>query len=94
MKVDSISGGFSLINIDTENADLRMVFNRQTAYELEVLKHEDVILQLPEEYGELQVIDTEEEALHLKGRVGPDRDASSKVMIKAPRKCIINIQIR
>jgi hypothetical protein len=94
VKVDSISGGFSLINFNTENADLSMVFNRQTGYQLEVLKHDDVILQLPEEYGELEVIDQEEEAIHLKGRVGPLTNGSSKVKIKAPRKCIINLQLR
>ena len=94
VKVDSISRGFSLINFNTENADLSMVFNRQTGYELEVLKHEDVILQLPEEYGELKVVDQQEDAVHLKGRVGPPTAGSSKVKIMAPRKCIINLQIR
>jgi hypothetical protein len=94
VKVDSISNGFSLININSENADLSMVFNRKTGYELEVLKHDDVILQLPAEYGELQVVDQEEEAIHLKGRVGPPTAGTSKVKITAPRKCIINLQIR
>ena len=94
LKVDSISKGFSLINVNSENADLRMVFNRQASYQLEVLKHNDVILQLPEEYGELEVIDQETEAIHLKGMVGPYPNTDSQVKIKAPKKCIINILIR
>jgi hypothetical protein len=94
LKVDSISNGFSFINVNTENADLRMVFNRQSSYQLEVLKHNDVILQLPEVYGELETIDREDEAIHLKGMVGPHPNADSQVKIKAPKKCIINIQIR
>lgn len=94
LKVDSITSGFSFINVDTENADLRMVFSRQTSYQLEVLKHNDVILQLPEEYGELEVLDREDEAIHLKGMVGPHQNAESKVKIKAPKKCIIDLQIR
>lgn len=94
LKVDSISNGFSFINVNTENADLRMVFSRLSSYQLEVLKHNDVILQLPEEYGELEVIDQEAEAIHLKGMVGPYPKADSQVKIKAPKKCIINIQIR
>ncbi|KPL15865.1 MAG: hypothetical protein AMS26_06465 [Bacteroides sp. SM23_62] len=94
LKVDSIANQFSFININTENADLRMIFNRKTSYQLEVLKHEDVVLQLPDEYGKLEVIDQEVEAVHLKGMVGPNPNAGSQVKIKAPKKCIINIQIR
>jgi hypothetical protein len=82
LKVDTISSGFSFINVNTENADLQM------------LKHVDVALQLPEEYGELEVIDQEEDAIHLKGVVGPFPNPSSQVKLKAPRKCIINIQLR
>lgn len=94
LKADSIADGFSTININSENADLRIVFSRQTSYQLEVLKHDDVALQLPDEYGELEVIDQEAEAIHLKGMVGPHPNAQSLVKIKAPKKCIINIQIR
>ncbi len=94
LKVDSINNQFSLININTENADLNMIFERKTSYQLEVLKHEDVVLQLPHEYGKLEVIDQEDEAVHLKGMVGPNPNARSQVKIKAPKKCIINIQIR
>jgi hypothetical protein len=94
LKVDSISRGFSFLNVNSENADLRLVFSRQSSYQLEVLKHNDVLLQLPEEYGELEVIDQEEEAIHLKGMVGPRPNADSQVKIKAPKKCIINIQTR
>lgn len=94
LKADTIANGFSFINVDTENADLRMVFSRRSSYQLEVLKHNDVILHLPEEYGELEVFDKEDEAIHLKGMVGPLLNAESKVKIKAPKKCIINIQIR
>jgi hypothetical protein len=94
LKVDSIASGFSLIHVNTENADVRMVFSRQDSYLLEVLKQDDVILQLPEEYGELEVIDQQEEAVHLRGRVGPRTDDGSHVKISAPKKCIINIQLR
>jgi len=94
LKVDTISNGFSMININTENTDLRMVFSRQASYMLEILKHNDVILQLPDEYGQLEVIDQEAEAVHLKGKVGPNPNVSSQVKIKAPKKCIINIQTR
>ena len=94
LKVDSIANQFSFININSENADLRMIFNRQASYQLEVLKHDDVVLQLPDEYGKLEVIDQEDEAVHLKGMVGPYPNADSQVKIKAPKKCIIDIQIR
>lgn len=94
LKVDTISNGFSMININTENADLRMVFSRQASFMLEVLKQHDVILQLPDEYGQLEAIDQEDEAVHLKGKVGPNPNVSSQVKIKAPNKCIINIRTR
>ena len=49
---------------------------------------------MPEQYGELEVIDREEEAVHLRGMVGPSPDSPAGVKITAPRKCIINIQTR
>jgi hypothetical protein len=52
------------------------------------------VLRLPEEYGELEVMDEEEEAVHLKSAVGPGQNTAARVKITAPKKCIINIQTR
>ncbi|MFC2115287.1 hypothetical protein ACFLTU_02340 [Bacteroidota bacterium] len=94
LKVDSIPEYFSFININTEFADLNMVFERSASYQLEILMHDNVILHLPDEYGELEIIDREEEAVHLKSMVGPTHNTAARVKISAPKKCIINIQTR
>ncbi|HEC42063.1 MAG TPA: hypothetical protein ENI20_04465 [Bacteroides sp.] len=94
LKVDSIPVEFSFININTEFTDLNLVFNRSASYQLEIMKHTNVILHLPEEYGDLEIIDQEEKAVHLKGMVGPGQNTAARVKITAPKKCIINIQSR
>lgn len=94
LKVDSIPAGFSLINILTEYTDLDLVFFRSASYQLEILKHNSVMLRLPEEYGKLEVVEQEEDAEHLQGMVGPGNNPASRVKITAPKKCIINIQTR
>ena len=94
LKVDSIPEDFSFININTEFADLNMVFERTASYQLEILKHDNVLLHLPDEYAELDVIDQEDEAVHLKGMVGPTHNTVSRVKITAPKKCIINLRTR
>jgi hypothetical protein len=94
LKIDSVADNFSIININTEYTDLNFVFNRTAAYQLEILKHNNAILHMPDEYNELEVVDEEEEAVHLKGLIGPTRNTASRVKITAAKKCIINIQIR
>jgi hypothetical protein len=94
LKVDSIPDEFSLISINTRFTDMNLVFNRTAGFQLEILKHNSAILHMPEAYRELEVIDKEEEAVHLRGMVGPSSNTASKVKITAPKKCIINIQTR
>ena len=94
LKVDSIPETFSSININTEFTDLNLIFNREASFQLEILKHNNAMLRMPEEYGELDVIDQEEEAVHLKGMIGPGQNTVSRVKITAPKKCIINLQTR
>ena len=94
LKVDSIPDDFSFININTEFTDMSLVFNRTASFQLEILKHNNAILHMPESYGELEVIDQEEEAVHLGGMVGPGQNTTSRVKITAPKKCIINLQTR
>lgn len=94
LKVDSIPDDFSFININTEFTDLNLVFNKSASFQLEIFKHINAMLRMPEEYGELEIIDQEEEAVHLKGMVGPAHNTVSRVKISAPKKCIINLQTR
>ncbi len=94
LKVDTIPEDFSFININTEFSDVNLVFRKTTSYQLEILKHKSAILHMPEEYGELEVVEEEEEAVHLKGMVGPVHNTASRVKITAPKKCIITLQTR
>ncbi len=94
LKVDSIPEEFSFININTEFTDLNMVFEKAASYQLEILMHNNVLLRLPDEYAELEVIGQEDEAVHMKGMVGPTHNTSTRVKITAPKKCIITLQTR
>ena len=94
LKVDTIPADFSFINVNTEFADLTMVFAKESSFQLEVLGHENVVLRLPDEYGELEVVDQEADAVHLKGVIGNDNTSGSRVKLTAPKKCIISIQTR
>lgn len=94
LKADTIPRDFSFINISTEYTDLTMHFDREASFLLEIMKHDQVILRMPEEYGELEVIDEEAEAVHLRGMIGRDANTASRVKITAPKKCIISLQNR
>ena len=94
LKVDSIPVDFSFINVNTEFTDLNLVFSKSASFQLEILKQNNAMLRMPEEYGELEVIDQMEDAVHLKGMVGPAHNTASRVKITAPKKCIINLQTR
>ena len=59
LKVDTIPSGFSFINVNTEYADLNMIFDEQASFMFEVMRHDQVVLRMPDEYGELEVIDQE-----------------------------------
>ena len=94
LKVDTIPSGFSFVNVNTEYADLNMIFDEQASFMFEIMRHDQVVLRIPDEYGELEVIDQEAEAAHLRGMIGQDNTSTSRVKITAPKKCIISIQNR
>ncbi len=73
LKVDSIPDTFSFININTEFTDLSFIFKRTAAFQLEIMKNNNAILHMPDEYGELEVLNSEEDAVHLKGMIGPSQ---------------------
>jgi len=94
LKVDSIPAGFSFINVNSEYADLNMYVDREASYMLEVMLHDQALLHTPQAYGELEVVEEEAEAVHLRGLIGTDPNTASRVKITAPKKCIISIQNR
>ncbi len=94
LKADTIPAGFSLINVNTDCADLNMTFDKQASFILEVTRHEDVVMRMPDSYGELEIIDQEADGARLRGMVGRDNTTSSRVKITAPKKCIISLQSR
>ena len=92
LSLDTIPSGFSFINVNTQYSDLNMHFEAGASYILEVMRHDQVVLRIPEEYGQLELIEQEAEAAHLIGSMGPDENPSSRVKITAPKKCFISIQ--
>ncbi len=92
ISIDAIDKNFSFINIISENTDINLIFDRGSAYEIDISHHEDVILNYPRQLGKLQskVIDEDNKQVLTYGNIGTGTP-SSKVKISAPKKCTINI---
>lgn len=92
-KIDSVSNHFSYININSEYADLYMIFNRASSWFLDIHYHPDVAIRIPEDLGNLEVINEDTYKNRLTGKIG-ESTSSSRVEISAPKKCIITIDKR
>ncbi len=90
--VDDIQKGFSFIQIVSEYTDLSLVFERGSAYEIDITHHQDAILTYPRQLANLQtkVINEEDKQKLTYGKVGYG-SSGSKVKISASKKCTINI---
>jgi hypothetical protein len=87
-----IDRGFSFININSEYTDLDLIFEKGSAYIIDILHHQDVILNLPAQLAktELKVVDEDQKLLSTYGTIGYGNPVS-KVKINVPKKCIVNI---
>jgi len=92
-KIDSVTYDFSYININSEYADLYMIFNPVSSWYLDIQYHPDVALRIPEDFGDLQKITEDNNENRLTGKIGKST-SSSRVEITAPRKCIITLDKR
>jgi hypothetical protein len=91
LSLDTIPSGFSFINVNTQYSDLNMHFDAGASYILEVIRHDQVVLRIPEEYGDLEITPQEDETAFIRGLIGNDSNPSSRVKITAPKKCFISI---
>jgi hypothetical protein len=92
LSIDAIQRGFSFIQIISEYTDLDLVFERGSAYEIDITHHEDVILSYPRQLANLQtrVINEDDKQELTYGKIGSG-SSGSKVKISASKKCTINI---
>jgi hypothetical protein len=92
--VHQINDAFSLINIDSEYADIDLYFNRATSYNLDITHQSDVLINLPANLAKIEtrVLNESEKIMLTYGRIGNTAtETSHKVKINAPKKCNINI---
>lgn len=92
LSIDAIQKGFSFIQIISEYTDLDLVFERGSAYAIDITHHEDVILSYPRQLANLQTraISEEDKQKLTYGKIG-SVNSDSKVKISASKKCTINI---
>jgi len=93
LKIDSVRYDFSYININSEYADLYMVFSAASSFYLDIDYHPDVAIRIPDGFGELEKSNEGSNEIRLYGRVGKT-NSSSRMEITAPRKCIITLEKR
>jgi len=83
---------FSFININSEYTDLDLIFEKGSAYVVDISHHQDVILNYPMQLAktEEKVLNENERLMSTYGKIGYGSPLS-KVKINAPKKCIVNI---
>ena len=92
LSIGLISRWFSFININSEYTDLDLIFDKGSAYFVDILHHQDVILNIPVQLAktEQKVMNADEKLLSTYGTIGYG-NPSSKLKINVPKKCIVNI---
>ncbi|KPK84532.1 MAG: hypothetical protein AMS27_09590 [Bacteroides sp. SM23_62_1] len=93
LKIDSVRRDFSFININSEYADLYIIFNSASSYYLDIDYHPDVAIRMPDNFGQLEKTTEGANEFRLYGQVGSG-NTSQRVEITAPRKCIITLDKR
>jgi len=94
IEINDIADAFSLINIESEYTDIDLYFGRSTSYNLDIVHHNDVLINLPASLAriETKVMNEDENLMLTFGRIGTTAiETSHKVKIRAPKKCNINI---
>jgi hypothetical protein len=83
---------FSFININSEYTDLDLIFEKGSAYVIDITHHQEVILNYPVNLAktEEKILNEDERLMSTYGKIGYGSPLS-KVKINAPKKCIINI---
>ncbi len=83
---------FSFININSEYTDLDLIFEKGSAYVIDITHYQDVILNYPVNLAktEEKILNENEKLMSTYGRIGYGSPLS-KVKINAPKKCIVNI---
>ncbi|MBN2347669.1 MAG: hypothetical protein JXJ22_02460 [Bacteroidales bacterium] len=92
LSVDFIPKNFSFINLNGEYTDMDLLFERGSAYLLDISHHQDVYLNYPVQIARLEEksLNAEDKQVLTFGKIGSGA-TNSKVKITAPKKCTINI---
>ena len=91
---EQVDDSFSLINIESEYADVDLYFKRSTSYNLDITHNSDVYLTLPASLASMKTkdLDLPQKMKLTYGKIGnAATETSHKVKIKATKKCIVNL---
>jgi hypothetical protein len=89
-----VSDRFSFINIESEYTDVDLFFNRNTSYNLDIVHHNDVTINMPAQLARVntKVMNENEKLKVTYGKIGTTAtETSHKVKIRATKKCTINL---
>lgn len=93
LMIDHIDKDFSFLNVNSEYADMDFIFDRNTAYNVDISHHYDVTINLPASMAKVQTkdLDVEQKMMLTYGKVGnASEEKSAKVKLSATKKCIIS----
>ena len=92
--LDKVAKTFSLINLSSEYTDITILFNKSVTYNFDMTHYNDISFYYPKELSKLQekLVDEESNEYLVYGSIGPSSTSSSKLNIKAFKKCYIRIE--
>ncbi|MFC2079947.1 hypothetical protein ACFLRQ_00570 [Bacteroidota bacterium] len=93
LNIDNIQADYSRIDINSDYTDITLYFPRECNYFVDILHHENAVVNLPETNAKLTTRKTGEEFLTTEGVIG-EGDSEKRLIIKAEHKCYINILTR
>lgn len=93
VSIDNIEKTFSFMNIESEYAEVDLIFERGSAYNMDITHHQDVKMILPLQLARIETknIDTDAKLMLTYGTIGPANVNSPKLNITALKKCVVNI---
>ena len=93
VSIDNIKKTFQFINLESEYADIDLIFERGSAYNLDVTHHQDVNMILPLQLAKIETknIDADEKLMLTYGTIGTADVNSPKLKITALKKCVVSI---
>lgn len=93
VSIDNVRKTFQFINLESEYADIDLIFEHGSAYNLDVTHHQDVDMILPLQLARIETknLDADEKLMLTYGTIGNASVNSPKLKITALKKCAVSI---